>query len=124
MSIVRCSGRLQRSSISLIGPSLCLFLIFSLIPPVVFCQKGTAPNHATPSPIREEFQFGKVDLELLDQVDLLDRRYERDGLVFEDAAANAYLSRIGELLVPKGLVIENVTWKFRALRDPQPNAFA
>jgi predicted Zn-dependent protease len=32
--------------------------------------------------------------------------------------------RIGKLLVPKDLVIEKVSWRFRALRDPQPNAFA
>jgi predicted Zn-dependent protease len=55
---------------------------------------------------------------------LLDRRFERDGLVLEDEAANAYLFRVGESLIPKGLTLENVTWKFRALRDPQPNAFA
>ena len=26
--------------------------------------------------------------------------------------------------MPKGLTLEHVSWKFRALRDPQPNAFA
>ena len=124
MSIVSSNWRLRHSSIRLIVSALCLFLIVSAIPPVAFSQQKAAPVSATPPPIREEFQFGKVDLELLEQVDLLDRRFERDGLVFEDAAANAYLSRIGQLLIPKDLGIENVTWKFRALRDPQPNAFA
>ena len=82
------------------------------------------PVEATPPPLREEFKLGKVDLELLEQVELLDRRFERDGMVLEDEATNAYLLRIGRVLIPKGLAIENVTWKFRALRDPQPNAFA
>jgi beta-barrel assembly-enhancing protease len=45
-------------------------------------------------------------------------------MVLEDEATNAYLFRIGQGLIPKGLVLENVSWKFRALRDPQPNAFA
>lgn len=76
------------------------------------------------SPAREEFKFGKVDLELLEQVDLLDRRFERDGLVLEDEATSNYLKRVGNSLLPRGLMLENVVWKFRALRDPVPNAFA
>jgi predicted Zn-dependent protease len=72
----------------------------------------------------EEFKFGKVDLELLEQVNLLDKRFEREGLVLEDEATNAYLKRVGEVLLPRGLKLENVWWKFRALRDPVPNAFA
>ena len=71
-----------------------------------------------------EFKFGKVDLELLEQVDLLDARFEREGLVLEDVSVNAYLRHIGGVLVPRDREIENVKWKFRALRDPQPNAFA
>jgi predicted Zn-dependent protease len=63
-------------------------------------------------------------LELLEQVNLLDRRFEREGVVLEDAALNAYLMRVGKSLVPRGLILEHVTWKFRALRDSQPNAFA
>lgn len=110
-----------------IGPivaALCFCVVFSSIQPAAFAQKKTAPVEATPVPVREEFKFGKVDLELFEQVVLLDRRFERDGIVLEDAAMNAYLARIGQLLLPKDLVVENVTWKFRALRDPQPNAFA
>ena len=76
------------------------------------------------SPANEEFKFGKADLQLLDQVNLLDQRFEREGLVLEDAATNAYLKRIGEILVPRSLHLEHVVWKFRALRDPVPNAFA
>lgn len=91
---------------------------------MALCQKKTAPVEATPPPVREEFTLGKVDLELLEQVDLLDRRFEREGMVLEDEATNAYLHRIGRSLIPKGFVLENITWKFRALRDPQPNAFA
>lgn len=103
---------------------LCFCVMFSSVHPVALAQKPTAPVEATPVPVREEFRFGKVDLELFEQVVLLDRRFEKEGTILEDAATNAYLSRIGQLLLPKDLVIENVTWKFRVLRDPQPNAFA
>ena len=87
-------------------------------------QKKTAPVEATPPPIREEFKFGDVDLEILEQSDLLDAKLDRDGLVLQDEAANAYVRRIGQALVPKGLELERVSWRFRVLRDPQPNAFA
>lgn len=87
-------------------------------------QKKTAPVEATPPPVREEFKFGEVDLEILKQSDLLDTKLDRDGLVLHDDGANAYLRRIGEALVPKGLELERVSWNFRVLRDPQPNAFA
>src|SRR2546423_13573738 len=104
--------------------ALCLCLLFTTLRPASFGQKKKAPVEAVPAPVNEEFKFGKVDLDLLDQVDLLDRRFERDGLVLEDEATNEYLARIGNSLVPKGLTLEHVKWKFRALRDPQPNAFA
>src|SRR5215831_6386761 len=82
------------------------------------------PAQTSPATANEDFKFEKVDLELLEQVNLLDARFEREGLVLEDAAINAYLKGIGAVLVPRDRQIENVTWKFRALRDPQPNAFA
>ena len=108
----------------LIVAALCFCVAFTSVAPITVAQKKTAPVEATPPPVREEFKFGKVDLELLEQVNLLDRRFERDGVVLEDEATNKYLFRIGQSLIPKGLVLENVSWKFRALRDPQPNAFA
>lgn len=109
---------------NVIVAALCFCVVFPSIAPLNFAQKKQAPVEATAPPVREEFKFGNVDLEVLEQVNLLDRRFEKDGLVFEDEAANAYLFRIGKLLIPQGLVLDNVTWKFRALRDPEPNAFA
>ena len=76
-----------------------------------------------PAP-KEDFKFGKADLDLLEQVNLLDKRFERDGLVYADAATNDYLQRIGESLLPRDLNLEHVLWKFRVLRDPVPDAFA
>jgi predicted Zn-dependent protease len=110
----------------LIVAALCFLIVFT--PPravaIAQKQKKTAPVEATPPPLNEEFKFGDVDMELLEQSDLLDHKLERDGLVLGDEAANAYLRRVGQALIPKDLVLEKVSWKFRALRDPQPNAFA
>src|SRR5258706_1863177 len=109
---------------SLTVAMLCVCIAFTGGPQGAFGQKKTAPVEATAPPVREEFKFDKVDLELLEQVNLLDRRFERDGMVLDDPATNTYLFRIGQSLIPKGLLLENVVWRFKVLRDPQPNAFA
>ena len=113
-----------RKPIHLIVAALCFCLVFTSVSPFALAQKKTAPVEATPPPVREEFKFGEVDLEVLEQADLLDVRFERDGLVLADGPVNAFLSRVGQSLIPRDLELERVTWKFRALRDPQPNAFA
>jgi predicted Zn-dependent protease len=104
--------------------ALCFCIVFTSLGPIALAQKKTAPVEATPPPVNEQFKFGDVDLEILNQADLLDVRLERDGLVLVDEATNAYLYRIGKSLIPQGLTLERVKWKFRAVRDPQPNAFA
>jgi len=99
-------------------------VLFTTLLPVANAQKPKAPVEATPPPVNEEFKFGEVDLEVLEQSDLLDRRLERDGLILANEPASVYLNHIAHLLIPKDLAIERVTWKFQAVRDPQPNAFA
>lgn len=113
-----------RKPTNLIVAALCYCILITSLSPPALAQKKTAPVEATPPPVREEFKFGEVDLEVLEQADLLDRRLERDGLVLADTSANDYLQRVGLSLVPRDLQLERVTWKFRAVRDPQPNAFA
>ena len=109
---------------NLIVAALCFCFVFTSVSPFALAQKKTAPVEATPPPLKEGFKFGEVDLEVLEQADLLDVRFERDGLVLADEPANAYLRRVGKSLIPRDLELERVSWKFRALRDPQPNAFA
>jgi predicted Zn-dependent protease len=109
---------------SLIVAALCFCLVLTSFCPLAMAQKKTAPVEATPPPIREEFKFGNIDLEILEQSDLLDTKLERDGLVLHDETANAYVRHIGQSLVPKAIELERVSWNFRVLRDPQPNAFA
>jgi beta-barrel assembly-enhancing protease len=105
--------------------TLCFCLAVPLAMPAsaVRLPQQSAPATPPAGP-KEEFKFTRVDLDLLEQVNLLDKRFEREGLVLEDDATNAYLNRIGEVLLPRGLKLEHVLWKFRALRDPAPNAFA
>lgn len=114
----------RRSKSHTIVVTLCLCLLVTSFALPVRSQDPAPLEPPAPSSANEQFKFGKVDLELLEQVDLLDKRFERDGLVLEDTATNAYLMGIGTSLLPRGLVLENVSWKFRALRDPSPNAFA
>ena len=109
---------------NLIVAALSFCIVFTSLAPISVAQKKTAPVEATPPPVREEFKFGEVDLEVLEQADLLDARLERDGLVLADESANAFLRRVGLSLIPRDLELERVSWKFRAVRDPQPNAFA
>jgi predicted Zn-dependent protease len=93
--------------------------------------EASAPNarpSATPEklalpPSAQNFQFGKVDLELLRQVNAFDKYMEEKGWVYNDPDTNAYLERVGMSLVPKETP-EYVTWRFRAVRDLEVNAFA
>lgn len=89
-------------------------LIFSLVP--VISAQGVQKN--------EPFIFTKADLSLLEQCDLLDQKFEKEGVVYTDAALNTYLDRVGKSLLPAGDQLERVQWRFQVLRDPSENAFA
>jgi len=85
---------------------------------------ATTPKPSTFEPLEDEkFAFGKVDLDLLSEIKLLDERFEKEGVVFHEQNLDAYLNRVGTS-VAADKKLENVEWKFRALRDPTPNAFA
>jgi len=81
------------------------------------------PPRALDQPDDEKFVFGKVDQDLLSEIKLLDERFEKEGVVYHERTLDAYLNRVGALVVADQK-LENVEWKFRALRDPVPNAFA
>jgi len=104
--------------------ALCFCIVFTSLGPFALAQKKTAPVESTPPPVREEFKFGDVDLEVLEQADLLDVKLERDGLVLADEPANAYVRGAEQSLIPRDFALERVSFRFRILRDPQPNAFA
>ena len=86
----------------------------------------TPTQTATQTPAQnndEKFVFGKVDQDLLSEIKLLDERFEKEGVVYHDTGLDTYLNRVGTAVVADQK-LENVEWKFRALRDPVPNAFA
>ena len=84
----------------------------------------TPPPPSSFEPVSDEnFVFGNVDQELLSEIKLLDERFEKDGAVYHDPQLDVYLTRVGTAVVADKK-LENVEWKFRALRDPIPNAFA
>ena len=83
----------------------------------------TPPPSTANQPDDEKFVFGKVDQDLLSEINLLDERFEKEGAVYHEPSLDAYLKRVGTAVVAEKK-LENVEWKFRALRDPVPNAFA
>lgn len=87
---------------------------------LLFCTIATTGTFAQDSVV---FTFSKADLSLLEQFDLLDDKLERSGFVLSDPALDQYLAEVGSSIVPKE-PLEQVRWRFRAIRDPLPNAFA
>lgn len=87
-------------------------------------QPGALAQAGKEQANKEAFRFGDADRELLEQVSQLDKKFEEHGLVYQNAALNAYVEQIGRSLLPKDEPLENVTWKFRVFRDPSVNAFA
>lgn len=84
--------------------------------------QGTVEKLAPPQRA-QDFKFTKVDLELLKQVNAFDTYMEEKGWVYNDPETNAYLDKLGSSLVP-AQTPENVTWRFRSIRDLEVNAFA
>jgi beta-barrel assembly-enhancing protease len=79
---------------------------------------------ATAQTKQESFRFGEVDLEFLDQIKQLDKRFEEQGLVYREPQLNAYVDRLGRSLLKPEDQLENVVWQFRVMRNPVVNAFA
>jgi predicted Zn-dependent protease len=103
---------------------LTLSLVLPSLPIGARAQSVATPAPATSEQVSDEkFAFGKVDNDLLSEVKLLDERFEKEGAVYHDPKLDAYLTRVGMAIVADKKP-ENVEWKFRALRDPVPNAFA
>jgi predicted Zn-dependent protease len=71
-----------------------------------------------------DFEFTKVDLSLLEQADAMDRKLEREGMVYRDEAMETYVNQVGRAMLPSGTAPERVMWQFRVVRDPMANAFA
>ena len=85
---------------------------------------GAARLQAVKEEKGTNFQFSKADLALLQETDELDKKLEREGMVFHDEAMETYVNQVGRAMLPAGTAPERVLWQFRVVRDPQANAFA
>lgn len=102
---------------------LIVSLFLSSLPISARVVSVATPPISADQPNEESFVFGKVDLDLLSEIKLLDERFEKEGVVYHEPTLDAYLHSVGTAVVADKK-LENVEWKFRALRDPIPNAFA
>ena len=101
---------------------LLLFICLGLMP-AARATRATQTKQEPAARDEKSFQFTKVDLDLLEQMNLLDKQFEKEGLVYHDSPLNDYVQRVGESLLPD-VRLEKVEWKFLIMRDPVPNAFA
>lgn len=70
------------------------------------------------------FKFTKIDFQLLDNINEIDRQIAKKGLVFENPELQAYLDSICKGLIGSRPTPENVQFHCLVLRDPMQNAFA
>ena len=82
-------------------------------------RDGAGPDRSRPGICVHE-----IDTDLLDEADAIDALYEKKGLVMHDPVLQAFLDSVGKRVLANRPIPENVTFRFRALRDPMVNAFA
>ncbi|WP_321477714.1 tetratricopeptide repeat protein [uncultured Paludibaculum sp.] len=70
------------------------------------------------------FKFGKVEREVLEETRCVEEAFREQGVLLEDRPLEEWLTRIGAALTGQQLPLENVTFRFAALRDPIPNVIA
>jgi predicted Zn-dependent protease len=70
------------------------------------------------------FTFTKIDLQLLDDINEVDRQVAKKGLLFENADLQAYMDSVCKRLIGDRATPENVKFRCLILRDPMQNAFA
>ena len=98
-----------------------LQLVFSALLILSF-QAGTLRVHAQAP--GTEFKFTKIDLQLLDDINEVDRQVAKKGLLFENPDLQAYVDSVCKRLIGDRPTPENVKFRCLVLRDPMQNAFA
>ena len=71
-----------------------------------------------------EFKFTRIDLQLLDDINEVDRQVAKKGLLFENPDLQVYVDSVCKRLTGDDPTPENVTFRCLVLRDPMQNAFA
>ncbi|MGJ5816771.1 M48 family metalloprotease [Paludibaculum fermentans] len=70
------------------------------------------------------FRFGRVEREVLEETRFVEETFRAEGAVLEDRRVGEWLTRMGTALTGQQPPLENVTFRFAALRDPTPNILA
>ncbi|MGD0347655.1 MAG: M48 family metalloprotease [Terracidiphilus sp.] len=84
----------------------------------------SSPRGRTQQALASDFQFTKVDDDLLSEANATDALYEKQGLVLHDPALQAYIDAVGKRVLGGRPVPQKVQFQFRVLRDTMVNAFA
>jgi Zn-dependent protease with chaperone function len=71
-----------------------------------------------------QFQFTKVDTQVLDDANEFEHQLDKKGLVLQNPDLQAYLDSIANRVIGARPAPEQVQFRFRVLRDPMVNAFA
>ena len=88
---------------------------------ILACGGPLAYGQGAPS---QEFKFTNIDLQLLDDVNEVDRQVTKKGLIFGDADLQAYMDSVCKRLIAERPTPERVQFRCLVLRDPMQNAFA
>ena len=102
----------------------CVFLRFILSAFLILpFLTGTVRAFAQ-APSSTEFTFTKIDLQLLDDINEVDRQIAKKGLLLENPDLQAYVDSVCKRLIGDRPTPENVKFRCLILRDPMQNAFA
>lgn len=104
--------------------AFCPLLSSQQVPPISTAALPSASPFEVPSGPGQGFAFTKIDTDLMDESNAVDALYEKKGLVMHDPVLQAFLDSVGKRVLANRPIPENVTFRFRALRDPMVNAFA
>ncbi len=104
--------------------AFCPLLSSQQTPSVSTAALPSADAVQVPSGPGRDFSFTKIDNDLFDEANAVDALYEKKGLVMHDPVLQAFLDSVGKRVIENRPIPENVTFRFRALRDPMVNAFA
>jgi len=75
-------------------------LIVALLPVTGVNLKAQSSHAQIKTQANEIFKFEKIDLDLLEQVELLDKRFEKEGLVYHEAVLEEYRIRVRKAVTP------------------------
>jgi predicted Zn-dependent protease len=104
--------------------AFCPLLSSQQAPSISTAPLPSANPVQVPTGPGQGFAFTKIDNDLFDEANAVDALYEKKGLVMHDPVLQAFLDSVGTRVLANRPIPENVTFHFRALRDPMVNAFA